>query len=158
MLRKDEYMNTQSLLQPNINYNESTADEFSVTKAYSTGNYCIYNNILYKFTSDKAAGAWDSSKVTSTTVAGELSSLNTNIDDFGKHTTNDLNDTHNQQSDLSVVIRVILSNASNSPDGTATGFVISFRDTEAWGSQFAVMNGVVFTRQKKNGAWQSWAY
>lgn len=74
-------MNTQSLLQPNINYNESTADEFSVTKAYSTGNYCIYNNILYKFTSDKAAGAWDSSKVTSTTVAGELSSLNTNIAD-----------------------------------------------------------------------------
>ena len=71
-------MNTQSLLQPNINYNESTADEFSVTKAYSTGNYCIYNNILYKFTSDKAAGAWDSSKVTSTTVAGELSTLNTN--------------------------------------------------------------------------------
>ena len=72
-------MNTQSLLQPNINYNESTADEFSTAKAYSTGNYCIYNNILYKFTSDKAAGAWDSSKVTSTTVATEISSLNDNL-------------------------------------------------------------------------------
>ena len=72
-------MNTQSLLQPNINYNESTADEFNTAKAYSAGNYCIYNNILYKFTSDKAAGAWDSSKVTSTTVASEISSLNDNF-------------------------------------------------------------------------------
>lgn len=103
-------------------------------------------------------GTTDISSIGDGTCTGAISSLNANIDDFGKHTTNDLNDTHNQQSDLSVVIRVILSNASNSPDGTATGFVISFRDNEAWGSQFAVMNGVVFTRQKKNGVWQSWTY
>lgn len=54
---------------------ELIGDAFSTTKAYSTGDYCIYNDVLYKFTSDKDAGPWDASKVTSTLVATELSSL-----------------------------------------------------------------------------------
>ena len=54
---------------------ELIGDAFSTTKAYSTGYYCIYNDVLYKFTADKDAGPWDASKVTSTLVATELSSL-----------------------------------------------------------------------------------
>ena len=54
---------------------ELIGDAFSTTKAYSTGDYCIYNDVLYKFTADKDAGPWDASKVTSTLVATELSSL-----------------------------------------------------------------------------------
>ena len=44
------------------------ADEFSTATAYTTGDAVIYENALYKFTADKAAGAWDSTKVTATTV------------------------------------------------------------------------------------------
>lgn len=47
-------------------------DVFSTEKTYSAGEYCIYNNILYKFTDEKSAGEWDDSVVESTTVVSEL--------------------------------------------------------------------------------------
>lgn len=51
-------------------------DEFSDAQSYTAGDYCIYENALYKFTSDKEAGAWDSGKVTATNIDTELSGLN----------------------------------------------------------------------------------
>lgn len=44
------------------------ADAFDTATAYTTGDVVIYNDQLYKFTADKAAGAWDSTKVSATTV------------------------------------------------------------------------------------------
>ena len=38
-------------------------DKFSVNKSYPKGDSCIYNDYLWKFTSDKPAGEWDSSVV-----------------------------------------------------------------------------------------------
>ena len=55
---------------------EVVSDAFDAAKAYSAGSYCIYGDTLYKFNSDKSKGAWDASKVTSTNVGTELSSLN----------------------------------------------------------------------------------
>ena len=55
---------------------ELIGDAFSTTKAYSTGDYCIYNDVLYLFTADKDAGPWDESKASSTLVATELSKVN----------------------------------------------------------------------------------
>lgn len=55
------------------------SDEFSTTATYAAGDYCIYNNTLYRFTADKAAGAWDSSKVAATQIGDELSQLNSNV-------------------------------------------------------------------------------
>lgn len=55
------------------------AQEFDATKAYTKGTYVIYSGGLYCFTSDKAAGAWDASAVTPTTVGVELADLNAKI-------------------------------------------------------------------------------
>ena len=55
---------------------ELVSDEFDTTKDYVIGQYCIKDNTLYKFTADKSTGAWDASKVESTNVGAELSSLN----------------------------------------------------------------------------------
>ena len=52
------------------------SDAFSITKAYVIGDYAIHENVLYKFTAAKAAGAWDASKVQAVTVANELCELN----------------------------------------------------------------------------------
>lgn len=52
------------------------SDEFDSGTSYTTGDYCIYENVLYKFTSNKSAGAWDSGKVAATNIDTELSSLN----------------------------------------------------------------------------------
>ena len=56
------------------------SDEFDSGTSYTTGDYCIYENVLYKFTSNKSAGAWDSGKVAATNIDTELSSLNSRID------------------------------------------------------------------------------
>lgn len=58
---------------------ELIGDVFSTTKSYSTGDYCIYNNVLYLFTADKSAGTWDASKVAATLVGTELSKVNSSM-------------------------------------------------------------------------------
>lgn len=55
---------------------------FSTSTAYTTGDVVIYQNGLYKFKADHAAGAWDASDVDATTVleliqAAEPDSLTT---------------------------------------------------------------------------------
>ena len=60
------------------------SDEFDSGTSYTTGNYCIYENVLYKFTSDKSAGAWDSGKVTATNIDTELSSLNSSLGSWSR--------------------------------------------------------------------------
>lgn len=55
------------------------SDEFSTEGTYAAGDYCIYENTLYKFTAAKEPGAWDSSVVEATQIADELSELNGKI-------------------------------------------------------------------------------
>lgn len=55
------------------------APTFDAGTAYSAGQYVFYNNNLYQFTADHAAGAWTGTDCTSVTVGGELADLNTAI-------------------------------------------------------------------------------
>ena len=49
-------------------------DEFNSSLTYAVGDFCIYNNTLYKCTTAvDTAGEWDESKWEATTVAAELS-------------------------------------------------------------------------------------
>ena len=48
--------------------------QFSTSVAYTKGQYTNYQNTLYRFTADKSAGAWDSTKV-------EAASFNELVDD-----------------------------------------------------------------------------
>lgn len=53
------------------------SDEFSETRTYIVGDYCIHNNTLYKCIRDiSTAGPWDQSDWVSTNTGVELSSLN----------------------------------------------------------------------------------
>lgn len=58
---------------------KNIGDVFSEESTYSIGDYVIYENTLYKFTADKATGAWDGTKANAVKVADELSSLNGNL-------------------------------------------------------------------------------
>lgn len=60
------------------------SDAFSTEKDYEIGNYCIYLNGLYKFTSPKPAGAWDGTKVVPCTIGQEIGSLNGSLDNVSK--------------------------------------------------------------------------
>lgn len=55
------------------------ADDFDDATAYTTGDVVKYEDVLYKFTSDHAAGAWDSSDVAETTVADLIAALVTSL-------------------------------------------------------------------------------
>lgn len=54
-------------------------DKFSVNKSYSKGDSCIYNDYLWKFTSDKPAGEWDSSVVEQCRVMDFVDDVNNNL-------------------------------------------------------------------------------
>lgn len=78
---RGQYINGEA-----VYYKDSTArdmiseDAFSETKAYAVGDYCIYDNVLYKFTTAKAAGAWNASVVSAVTITSELGVLNDNLE------------------------------------------------------------------------------
>ena len=55
------------------------ATPFSETESYTAGKYVTYNGQYWRFTADKAAGAWDASKAESTNIGAELSALNASM-------------------------------------------------------------------------------
>ena len=54
-------------------------DKFSVNKSYSKGDSCVYNDYLWKFTSDKPAGEWDSSVVEQCRIMDFVDDVNTHL-------------------------------------------------------------------------------
>ena len=56
-----------------------TCDKFNETETYAVGNLCIKDDLLYKFTAAKEAGAWDETKVKATTIEAEFEQLNGDI-------------------------------------------------------------------------------
>ena len=59
---------------------DDLASVFSTSANYDVGDYCLKDKLLYRFTSAKTAGAWDSTKVTSVKVGTELKALNDKVD------------------------------------------------------------------------------
>ena len=57
----------------------SMSDAFSEAASYEVGDYCIYQDVLYKFIAAKSAGAWDVNAVSKTTIDAELKSLSNQI-------------------------------------------------------------------------------
>ena len=53
-----------------------TGDKFNETETYAVGNLCIKDDLLYKFTAAKEAGAWDETKVKATTIEAEFEQIN----------------------------------------------------------------------------------
>ena len=74
---------------------EFIADYFDNTKDYNVGDYVIYSNDLYKFTSPHRAGAWNDSEVVRVAVANELvhkadsASIAQEFQPFHSYSTND---------------------------------------------------------------------
>ena len=84
----------------------------------------------------------------------EAKSLSSNFTE----TITDLNELLlSKQSDQTIAIRIFKPTAVGSPDNYASGMVISFRDNEKYGSQLAIANGAIYSRQKTNGVWENWA-
>ena len=51
------------------------APNFAQTASYNEGDHVIYQDNLYRFNADHAAGAWNSSQVTQVTIDGEIKRL-----------------------------------------------------------------------------------
>lgn len=59
----------------NANTGIDEYETFSDAKAYSVGDTVLYNGLLYTFTTDHAAGAWDESHVESSSLKKEMTNL-----------------------------------------------------------------------------------
>lgn len=67
---------------------EQLGDLYNPEATYSAGDYCIYNNVLYKCnTAIETAEAWTADHWDATTVAAEIGELNQNIGNLIKTTT-----------------------------------------------------------------------
>lgn len=64
------------------NLGAQLAAPFSTSTAYTAGTYVTYNGVLYRFTTDHAAGEWNNSHVTTAKVGTELSDLKSAINDI----------------------------------------------------------------------------
>lgn len=58
-------------------HDDDFADAYDDTATYNEGDYCIYNNTLYKCSDDNVTGTWDAQYWDDTTIAEELNELNT---------------------------------------------------------------------------------
>lgn len=58
---------------------EDIGDEFNPEVDYAVGDYAIYNNKVWKFTTAHPAGAWDESHVKRTTILSENRELTENL-------------------------------------------------------------------------------
>lgn len=54
---------------------DDIAPQFDSDESYSKGDIVIYQDVLYIFTANKSAGAWDSTKVESTSIADLLQNI-----------------------------------------------------------------------------------
>ena len=59
-----------------------TTDKFDSTKDYAVGDYVIYDNKAWKFTTVHPAGAWDESHVEQTNILAEIAAQNKNLGDL----------------------------------------------------------------------------
>ena len=58
---------------------ENLAVPFSTSDAYAAGDYVVYNGVLYKFTADHAAGAWNASEVIQTRAMDDYQYLDNQL-------------------------------------------------------------------------------
>ena len=121
---------------------EDIAPEFSEEVAYGEGDLVYYEGILYKFTADHAAGAWDPSEVTQTTVAAEFNALKnalTNIGAFKDFYYPDISSTSDQNC-VSTALADILTRM------TEGSFIARIMRTNAWllVCYGAVRNGIAY--------------
>lgn len=59
------------------------ADNFSASSAYSAGDYVIYNDILYRFSADHAAGVWTGTDVSAVQLAEDVTDLKSAFNELG---------------------------------------------------------------------------
>ena len=156
-------------------------DEFSDAQSYTAGDYCIYENALYKFTSDKEAGAWDSGKVTATNIDTELSGLNSRADEVDVKLLNLPYYTINYTAGSEQAALNLLDNPKQMPGMPSIGntpYIIVFADTvgaspfgggtvmiigyeysaQTHGAQFYIKySGEKKFRSKASGTWSEWS-
>ena len=132
---------------------ELIGDVFSTTKSYSTGDYCIYNNVLYLFTADKSAGTWDASKVAATLVGTELSKVNSSNDDLKNIVDDPLNGNENLFSRLSGPRILTTLKALFESSQTGISFFASSSGSEDIPSQTTLWqygSGIILKRDSNN--------
>ena len=62
-----------------------TTDKFDSTKDYAVGDYVIYDNKAWKFTTVHPAGAWDESHVEQTNILAEIAAQNKNFAELNEN-------------------------------------------------------------------------
>lgn len=121
---------------------EMIGDEYSSSSAYAVGDYCIYNNTLYKCTTAiSTAEAWNPSHWTPTSCDTELSELKTDLGNLIKSTILEGTTSSSGAIELTYWLKnkALMSFYVTEVDGVATACNVFRRDQ----SYLTVMNNTV---------------
>lgn len=142
------------------------SDVFSDQKTYEVGDYCIYNNVLYKFIAQKTAGAWDSSKASVTTIDAELKSLLNQINTLNSGTIKIVTVyTYGDYSDCNdlpaFTLAVVYASAANRPT-EADSWIVFTVQNDNYKTQYAVTTNIQKPIKKyrncllSSSSWSNW--
>ena len=78
----DNFNDNMNIIDTKLkNLEKNDADVFDNTKTYAVGDYCIYDNVLYKCKDAiTSVGEWDASKWDATSIAEEFAAIQTQLD------------------------------------------------------------------------------
>ena len=104
------------------------ADKYKNTQTYAKGDYCIYNNTLYKCTTAIATPEeWTAGHWTATRIASELTSVNNSLTQYARY--DDFE--HSSPTGTSVPTATVTEIASKTITETGTYLVFGFHEWSA---------------------------
>lgn len=136
------------------------SEEFDVNKNYPKGSFCIKENVVYKANEDIAAGPWDSTQWTATTITDEIKMFsNFALNGGGTYdtTVTNMNDATNVG-----CYRVGSNITQNLPGGysAANGILLVFsayfNDTNIIFQMYINYSGDTYVRTKWFTNWYAW--
>ena len=149
------------------NLTSSQAPQFNEAVSYSAGDYVIHNNRLYRASSAVAAGPWNSSNWTATTMTYEMNRLNSQVASqvAGKQDsillgTVPTGTNLNNYNEFGIAVISGSNTYLNLPDDGLSsnyGFLENYTmPTGAILQRFTHGGGNIYSRCKFGGSWSSW--
>lgn len=128
------------------------SDAYDATATYAVGDYCIYNNTLYRCkTAINTGEAFTPAKWDATTVAGEI-----------KNSIR-INKTKINNTDLNTILKqgmyILGQGNTNTPDTSSVDWstlIVATDETDTGAQIFITNNGNMYIRSMFAGSWRSW--
>lgn len=138
----------------------TTSDRYSSSRDYAVGEYCIYNDVLYKCITACTAASWavNSSCFTADTVVNALDALSFLMKEMLRPTVR-LTDAHNMNTVApGFYYQLALKMPTNAPSNAYNAYIFcaEFEDEKSLQIWYSRNQQAIYYRGATSGSWDSW--